>query len=120
MTFDFRFFSFAHLLPSACPRPTIFRRFYDPQAAHESKSSTNVPDDWAISAAILDATCDLSIMYNEVMEYNRRESTINRFSSEADVSQRVGYLKDLREWRKALPFDIRAERRFSPATVFVG
>ncbi|KAF4815096.1 Nitrogen assimilation transcription factor nit-4 [Colletotrichum siamense] len=63
--------AFSYLRPSALSKPTIFRHFFDGDTRHAAK----LPDEecrvtMIRNAMVLEATCDLSATFNDIMEYN--------------------------------------------------
>ncbi|KAK1845810.1 C6 transcription factor [Colletotrichum chrysophilum] len=63
--------AFSYLRPSALSKPPNFRHFFDGDTRHAAK----LPDEecrvtMIRNAMVLEATCDLSATFNDIMEYN--------------------------------------------------
>lgn len=93
------------------------RMFHDPDVARWPVIAGFV-DDYPLSTAVLDASCDLADIYNEIMAYNRQAKD-DTLGSPADVKRRMIYCREVQAWREALPVDIQADLNFSPATFFL-
>lgn len=108
--------AFVYLNPTAFPRPTMPRMFHDPRVG-KNTTKTGFVDDYPLSTAILDAACDLSDIYNEVMVYNRQVKADGvLLGSEADLDRRMLHFREVRACREALPVDIQTSLHFSPGT----
>ncbi len=92
--------------------------FHDNEATRSPKAH-KFPDDYPISAAILDACCDFSDIYNEVMAHNRSVKAAGILGSEEDMSRRMEFFNDIQRSREALPSDVRADVNFTPATFYL-
>ncbi|KAH6677869.1 hypothetical protein F5X68DRAFT_264025 [Plectosphaerella plurivora] len=105
--------AFVYLNPSAFPRPTMPRMFHDRKTGIKS-INTGFVDDYPLSTAILDAACDLSDIYNEVMVYNRQAKAEGVLGSQADLERRMLHFQEVQACREALPVDIQSSRHFTP------
>ncbi|KAI9150359.1 Nitrogen assimilation transcription factor nirA 5 [Paramyrothecium foliicola] len=85
--------SFAYSQPSLVPRPTCPRTFL-------GNRTSRSPDGEFDSSWILDAMCDLSIIYNEAMSHNNSGNC--KLGSEVDLTRRSEYLARVRDWRVSL------------------
>lgn len=92
--------------------------FYDDNVSR-SPGAHKFPDDYPISAAVLDASCDFADIYNEIMAYNRIVKAAGTLGSDADLKKRMEFFNDIQECRGALPSDLRADQTFTPATFYL-
>lgn len=91
------------------------RMFHDPRAG-KNPSNTGFVNDYHLSTAILDAACDLSDIYNEVMVYNRQAKADGVLGSQADLERRILHFREVHACREALPVDIQSSQHFTPGT----
>jgi hypothetical protein len=92
--------AFAYAQPSLILRPTSPRAFL----THRSSRWRDGEFD---PATVLDAMCDLSVIYNEALSHHL--SGVSTLGSEYDLSRRSKFLSSIRDWRLGLSEDLHVQ-----------
>ncbi|KAF6806544.1 Nitrogen assimilation transcription factor nirA 5 [Colletotrichum sojae] len=107
-------FAFAYLRPSFLPAPSIPRLFVDKNLLNPSERLSPAQR----NALLLDATCDLSILFNETMLYNQR-TRASDVGTEEDIQRRIALFDALRSWRTLVPQHLHEVDGFWPPAYYV-
>ncbi|TEA21429.1 Exoglucanase 1 [Colletotrichum sidae] len=94
-------FSFMYLRPPLFARPSMLRLFLDDVPSDSREDGTQSRK----LSVVLNAACDLSIIYNEAMQYNKRVN-VGDLGSHHDIQKRVELFAKLRSWRESISYEL--------------
>ncbi|KAK1974736.1 hypothetical protein LZ30DRAFT_607281 [Colletotrichum cereale] len=107
--------AFLYLRPSILPMPSTPRFFID----HEDpRILPSAPSTETRATKIFNATCDLSIIYNKAMEYNKGLES-SKVGGDEDVYRRTCLFGELQLWREGIPHEVIETTPFDCSAYFL-
>ncbi|KAL0940087.1 Nitrogen assimilation transcription factor nirA 5 [Colletotrichum truncatum] len=106
--------AFAYLRPSLLQTPPIPQSYISQYTKDTSAFTLNDRQ----NAALLNASCGLSIIFNNSMEYNGHID-VEKLGSEEDIKRRIETFSEVRAWRDAIPHDLQVTDAFYPPAYYL-
>ncbi|OLN96914.1 Nitrogen assimilation transcription factor nirA 5 [Colletotrichum chlorophyti] len=110
--------SFVYLRPSLLHQPSAPRLFIDESYKNKRDGSAREFIDYR-NSLIHNALCDLSLISNNVMSYNKNLERKNGLGSAEDMQKRVGFFEELQVWRDTVPHELKIPEASYPSAYFL-